>query len=140
MTAITITAPASTRRLALQPRSTVARPARRAAVRPEAGPSAKVAAAPLRLTRRGRLAITGMLAGVGIAISLFAGGVSLAGTDSAPVATRYVTVAPGETLWAIAGEVAPGADRRDTIQRILELNAMPSASVLAGQRIAVPAS
>ena len=54
--------------------------------------------------------------------------------------TRYITVGPGETLWAIAGEVAPDADRRDTVQRILEINALPSANLQAGQRIAVPAS
>ena len=51
---------------------------------------------------------------------------------------RYVTVAPGDTLWSIAGEVAPGEDRRDTVARILELNARETSGVRAGDRIAVP--
>ncbi|WP_426560762.1 LysM peptidoglycan-binding domain-containing protein [Angustibacter sp. McL0619] len=136
MTAITISAPPSMRH-----RAPAARPAR--PVGSKWGARSQVAPAPtaaLRLTRRGRLVITGMLASAAIVASLFVGGVGLAGTDSAPVPTRYVTVAPGETLWAIAGEVAPSVDRRDTVQRILELNALPSALVQAGQRIAVPAS
>jgi hypothetical protein len=41
-------------------------------------------------------------------------------------------------LWSIAGEVAPGADRRDTVAEIVELNALDGSSVRAGQRIAVP--
>jgi LysM repeat protein len=49
-----------------------------------------------------------------------------------------VTVAPGQTLWAIAGEVAPNADRRDTVARIQELNALSSVNLQAGQKIAVP--
>ena len=82
--------------------------------------------------------ITGLLASVAIVASMFLGGVGLAGTDSAPVPTRYVTVAPGQTLWAIAGEVAPNADRRDTVARIQELNALHSVNLQAGQTIAVP--
>lgn len=94
---------------------------------------------PLRLTRRGRLVITALLVAVGVVASLFAGGVSLAGTQAQHPPVRYVTVEPGETLWAIAGEVAPSVDRRDTVARILDLNAMSSSAVSAGQRIAVPA-
>jgi hypothetical protein len=63
-----------------------------------------------------------------------------AGSTSRPVPVTYRVVLPGETLWQIAGEVAPGADRRDTVARIVELNALPNAGVNAGQRIAVPAS
>ncbi|KQX64569.1 hypothetical protein ASD06_09500 [Angustibacter sp. Root456] len=95
--------------------------------------------APLRLTRRGRLVVTGLLATAGVAVSLFAGGVAGAGTDAQRVPVRYVTVAPGDTLWSIAGEVAPSEDRRDTVARILELNARDTSGVRAGDRIAVPA-
>lgn len=93
---------------------------------------------PIRLTRRGRLVLVGLLAAVAIVGSMFLGGVSLAGSRAAHPPVRYVTVMPGQTLWAIAGEVAPQADRRDTVARILELNAMPSSALQAGQRIAVP--
>jgi hypothetical protein len=93
----------------------------------------------LRLTRRGRLLITSLLFLSGLAVTLFTGGVSLAGTESQPVPVRYVTVVPGDTLWSIAGEAAPGADRRDTVHRIVELNALPGPELFVGQRVAVPA-
>jgi LysM repeat protein len=55
----------------------------------------------------------------------------------APV--EYVTVLPGDTLWNIANDVAPGADPRDTVAEIIELNALPGSTVQAGQQLAVPA-
>jgi predicted Zn-dependent protease len=70
---------------------------------------------------------------------MFSGAVSLAGTQAGRVPVRYVTVAPGETLWSIAGQVAPGADRRDTVHRIVDLNALRDAQLQVGQRVAVPA-
>ncbi|GAA4356123.1 LysM peptidoglycan-binding domain-containing protein [Angustibacter luteus] len=137
MTAITLNAPMSTRRPAAAARA--ARPAGSKWGATQIAPVRSAApAAALRLTRRGRLVITGLLASAAIVVSMFLGGVSLAGTDSAPVPTRYVTVAPGQTLWAIAGQVAPNADRRDTVARIQELNALRSVNLQAGQRIAVP--
>lgn len=96
-------------------------------------------AAPLRLTHRGRLAVTALLASVGVLASLFVGGVGRAGSGGEQRPLRYVTVTSGTTLWALAGEIAPQADRRDTVARILELNALPSSALRAGQRIAVPA-
>jgi hypothetical protein len=138
MTAITIHAPMSTRRPAVAARAARTAGSKWGAGATRVAPVAAPASA-LRLTRRGRLVITGLLAGVAILASMFLGGVSLAGTDSAPVPTRYVTVAPGQTLWAIAGEVAPNADRRDTVAQIQELNALRSVNLQAGQTIAVPA-
>jgi LysM repeat protein len=102
-------------------------------------PTATTAPMPaLRLTRRGRLTITVLLVLLGLAVSLLAGGVGQAGTTSQSVPVRYVTVAPGQSLWAVAGQVAPGADPRDTVAELIELNALSSSQVTAGQRIAVP--
>ena len=92
----------------------------------------------LRLTRRGRLLITTLLFAVGVAITMFSGTVSLAGTDVQHSPVHYVTVAPGDTLWSIAGEAAPGVDRRDTVHRIVELNALAGPELSVGQRVAVP--
>ena len=94
----------------------------------------------MRLTRRGRLVITTLLFAVGVAITMFSGTVSLAGTDVEHLPVRYVTVAPGDTLWSIAGEAAPGVDRRDTVHRIVELNALAGPELTVGQRVAVPAN
>ncbi len=158
MSAMTLTAPLARPRLLVLPpvrrarvaapraaRPVVSRPAvRPAAVRPVAArpvAAGHAAQAPtLRLTARGRLVLLLALVGLATAVSLFSGAVSLAGTSSAPVPVRYVTVEQGQSLWAIAGDVAPGADRRDTVSRILELNALPGSGVRAGQRLAVPAA
>lgn len=135
MTAITFSSPVRTHG-ASQPRRSarVATGVRR----DERAGRARRQAAPLRLTRRGRLAVTGLLAAAGVTASLFVGGIGFAGTDAERPAVRYVTVAPGDTLWSIAGEVAPDQDRRDTVARILELNARETSGVRAGDRIAVP--
>ena len=90
----------------------------------------------LRLTRRGRLAVLALsmvrAAGVG-----FAGGRA----DAAPVpaATASVVVKPGDTLWALAGDVAaPGEDVRDVILEIQRLNGRGTADLVAGQIIRLP--
>lgn len=100
---------------------------------------ARVASPSLRLTRRGRLAILTSVLAVAAAASLATGSVSLAGTSSSPVPARYVVVEGGDTLWSIAGDVAPDADRRDTVAEIVELNALAGSGVRAGQQLAVPA-
>ena len=61
-----------------------------------------------------------------------------AGSQVHPVSVSYRTVLPGETLWGIAGEVAPDADRGDTVAELMELNALTNPAVAAGQRIALP--
>jgi LysM repeat protein len=136
MTAITISAPVAHRPRASRPRPASQRQQKARAV----AAATQRRAAPMRLTRRGRLLITGVLAVVAITVSLFVGGVGLAGTTSSPISVQYVTVQPGETLWSIAAEVAPGADRRDTVARIVELNALSGSGLQAGQQIAVPTS
>jgi hypothetical protein len=97
---------------------------------------------PIRLTRRGRIVVR--IAAAVLVLLAVASGVLLlertaeAGSQSHPVPVSYRIVLPGETLWQIAGEIAPRADRRDTVAEIMELNALDSAAVGAGQRIAVP--
>ncbi len=62
--------------------------------------------------------------------SLVGGGPPAAGESSpgsavAPGAAdpaRCTVVQPGETLWSIAGEIAPGDDVRLTVDRLVELN------------------
>jgi hypothetical protein len=112
----------------------------------EAGPTPALApsssaSSSVQLTRRGRLVILIALVGVGIGLMLaLTGGFGPATAGSSPSgpATRTVVVQPGQTLWSIAEQVAPNADRRDTIARIVELNALSNSSVSAGARIAVP--
>jgi hypothetical protein len=98
--------------------------------------------APLRLTRRGRVVVR-LLGAAGlllvVAVGVLGGRPALAGQDAPRVPVAQHVVMPGETLWGIAGEVAPNADRRETVAQIIELNSLDSADVAAGQRLSVPA-
>ena len=49
-----------------------------------------------------------------------------------------IVVQPGQTLWSIALQADPRADPRLVVQQIMTANALPSASVTAGQRLLVP--
>lgn len=99
---------------------------------------------PVRLTRRGRavvrLAVAIMLVLLALAVVLSWGRAAEARPEpGAPLPVRYHVVLPGETLWGIAAEELPGVDRREAVARIVEFNALGSAGVSAGQRLAVPA-
>ena len=113
--------------------SRVSRPARPARV-----------AAPVRLTRRGRLLVLVALLGLALGLLVVAMAPATATTDhpqtqgSTRVAER-VTVRPGDTLWAIAERVRPGADPRATIARIKDMNGLASGAAQAGQVLLVPA-
>jgi hypothetical protein len=110
---------------------------------PESPGAGALEPAPLRLTRRGRIVVRGavalclLLAVIGGVLLL--GRPAQAGSVSRPLPVSYRVILPGETLWQIAGEVAPNTDRRDTVAQILELNALSTAQVQVGQRIALPA-
>jgi hypothetical protein len=123
-----------------------ARPALRLVPADRAGRGGRVdravPARPLRLTRRGR-AVLRLLVLVAACVLVVAGVLALQRTASAgqqaPAAApvTYHVVLPGETLWGIARQVAPGRDARETVARIIELNALPGGQVYAGQRLAL---
>ncbi|MFI8593509.1 LysM peptidoglycan-binding domain-containing protein [Microbacterium sp. NPDC078428] len=99
----------------------------------------------LRLTDRGRRVVAGLLAGPVAAAILFgslAAGEALASRETTASAGSFetVTVEPGQSLWAIAADVAPSADPRDVVDEIVRLNALESSTVRAGQQIAIPTS
>jgi len=101
-------------------------------------PALRPAGQPVRLTRRGRLALLLVLAVlVLVAFSLGRESAS-AGSGSARVTRPTTVVQPGETLWAIARRVAPSADPRATVARLAELNDLGSAPIVAGQRLTLP--
>ena len=121
-------------------------PAGRALPRPAAEPAAEPAAAPgpapLRLTARGRRLVRALVllaVAAVVAAGVLTSRTALGGTEDAPAPARQVVVLPGDTLWSIAGEVAPSADRRETVARIVRLNDLQGSSVTAGQQLLVPA-
>lgn len=100
---------------------------------------------PIRLTRRGRLVFRGIPVLTVAVLLVFAALVFLdpaeakssSGGVSATV-SRTVTVAHGDSLWAIAAEVAPDQDSRDIINQIMDINGLTTARVEPGQVLEVP--
>ncbi len=96
----------------------------------------------LRLTRRGRVALT-TLVSVPLVIGALVWAVSAGGAAATgPEGTahfEYVTVHSGESLWAIAEEIAPNADPRNVIADLISLNQLQGGVVTPGERLAVPA-
>ena len=91
----------------------------------------------LRLTRRGRLALTvaAMLASVSGLIMV----ASAAFGGAEPLPTRHVVVHSGDTLWSIARAAAPEADPRVTIEAVRDLNGLASdAPLVPGQLLTMP--
>lgn len=105
--------------------------------RPIHRPAGPPAAAPSRLTRRGRLVLVLVLAAVALVAFSLGRTSATASRDAVAPPRATVVVQPGETLWEIASRVAPGTDPRVTVGRIRELNGLRGAPQ-AGQRLQLP--
>lgn len=94
-------------------------------------------AAPLRLTRRGVVFLT-------LVVALLGAGVVLLGRLSAPSAAPpralhgAVTVQAGDTLWSIAARVAPQRDPRAEVEALQQHNHLTSLALVPGQVLHVP--
>jgi LysM domain len=100
-------------------------------------------AAPLRLTRRGRLVVVTAAALLVTVVSLLLAGVAQATNDGpSPRAARQnlvqVVVHPGQSLWSVAESADPDQDPRAVIQQIIDLNSLNGDTVFAGQQLWVP--
>ena len=95
----------------------------------------------VRLTGRGRAAVIGLflLLALTVAVLRGAGASQAAAHVGAAPATQIVVVQPGESLWSIAERVAPSADPRETIARIVSLNGLTSSVLPAAKALVVPA-
>ena len=106
-------------------------------------PTALPVVHPIRLTRRGRLAVVGLVAalafaGVSVAQATLGAFDASAGAESSTQSATTWVVQPGETLWSIAERIAPDTDPRETVARIVQMNDLPSSEVLVGQEIYLP--
>jgi LysM domain len=100
---------------------------------------------PLRLTRRGKIVLIGiplvLLTALLLSLAGFFNSPAKASDSVADLAvtpTVTVTVQPGESLWAIAGSVAPERDARDVMADIVQLNNLAAGAVHPGQQLYVP--
>ncbi|MFZ0323854.1 MAG: LysM peptidoglycan-binding domain-containing protein [Actinomycetes bacterium] len=133
---------------------TLTRTTTRTTTRTPSGTPARPQPTSLRLTIRGRILVTVLLTlAVFALVSLGrvwaqadqaaqtdqAGPASPTGTRAAATVAHRWVVQPGETLWTVAQTVRPDVDPRETIARIVALNALPDTSVVAGQTLLVPA-
>ncbi|WP_258006396.1 LysM peptidoglycan-binding domain-containing protein [Arthrobacter sp. AFG20] len=99
----------------------------------------------LRLTRRGRIVLIGLplvlLAAVILSLTGLLNSPAKAADNASGLTvtpTVSVTVQPGESLWAIAGQVDPDRDPRDVIADIVQLNDLQAGKVMPGQQLFVP--
>ena len=90
-----------------------------------------------------RRRITLLLAALGV-IAVLAGPVSgalgVGDPGLAPVADRTYVVEAGDTLWAIASQVAGDRDPRRVVEQIQAGNAVDAGSLQPGMVLHVPAS
>jgi len=98
----------------------------------------------LRLTSRGRRVVAflaSLPAVIALSIAIVSGGGAIASAEHGAPAGGFttVTVLPGDSLWSIAQEVAPGADPRDVVDAIVRLNLLDSAQLSVGETLAIPA-
>lgn len=75
--------------------------------------------------------------GIGVALATGAG---LGGGPGGlkPVGDSSVVVRSGDTLWSIAGDVAPEEDRRSVVDAIVEVNDLDGVGIVPGQRLQLP--
>ena len=59
------------------------------------------------------------------------GGLELAGSTT-------VVVQSGDTLWSIAGEIAPEEDRRAVVDALLDVNGLSDVDLVPGQVLELP--
>ena len=95
--------------------------------------------AAVRLTRRGRVLLLGLLVGLLlVAFSLGRSGSQAATTVAAVPTLQQTTVQAGETLWGVARRVDPTSDPREVVQQLRSLNHLASASLQVGQQLLLP--
>ncbi|MCW2780383.1 MAG: LysM peptidoglycan-binding protein [Marmoricola sp.] len=98
-------------------------------------------AATVRLTRRGRATfVLAFLALALIVMTALGGWATATRTGGTPTPVRVIEIQPGDTLYDIAGDLAKPGQVREMVRQIEDLNSMPDASLVVGQKLALPLS
>ncbi len=62
----------------------------------------------------------------------------LVAVASTPPQAQVHVVEKGETLWGVAGENAPGRDRRDFVDQLRRINRLSTPQIFPGQPLILP--
>jgi Tfp pilus assembly protein FimV len=104
--------------------------------RPLHRPGADVVTAPVRLTRRGVVALAAAVAVVAVALvglAWLSAPSGAAGSVAPQQVADTVTVQPGDTFWSIATRLAPQRDPRAEVADLQRLNHLSGAGLVPGQ-------
>lgn len=97
------------------------------------------ASAGLRLTRRGQVAVSLLIAALLMLAAALIAAPASSSDSTYHASSTTIVVQPGQTLWEIAAQVAPDQDVRDVVVALTELNHLPAGGALrAGQPLVVP--
>lgn len=106
---------------------------------PRVRPARSEALGSVRLTRRGRLVVFAAVLAIAFAVFTLFGSPAVSTGEAHHAVAQQVVVEPGQTLWDIAGDVAPGEDVRTVMAEIVDLNALSSAGdIRAGMTLDIP--
>jgi len=125
----------------LAPDVYIPEPARRQSRRPRPDatvhvlhrPADPAGAAPLRLTRRGVLVVCAAVAALAGVLVWLAALSAPAASPARVSVPATVTVQDGDTLWSIAGQVAPDRDPRAEVDQLRRLNHLGGVALTPGQ-------
>ena len=94
--------------------------------------------AALRLTRRARLLVTSLTVAGAVGLVGLAAAQAEPGTGGLDNAPASVVVQPGDTLWQIAVDVAPGERPAWVVELLQEANGLDGTAVQPGQVLSIP--
>lgn len=113
---------------------------RGAAVRTLHPPVDRGPAAPVRLTRRGVVVVSALVAAVCaglLALAAWSAASTGTGAASGRGTPSAVIVRPGDTLWSIALRTAPSVDPRAEVALLQQLNHLRGERLVPGERLRV---
>jgi hypothetical protein len=96
-------------------------------------PSPRTIAAPVRLTRRGVRAVAAVVIALAVGLVALARLSAPSGGADARPAPATIVVQPGDTLWRLAGRLAPDRDPLAEIDELRRLNHLGGAVLHPGQ-------
>jgi LysM repeat protein len=69
---------------------------------------------------------------------IFVGAHTVSAGQTHPAPVRSIQVHAGDTLWAIAQDLRPGKDRRETVYELMTFNHLSSPEIVPGQTLHFP--